>query len=251
MITIENLSFTYPKADRPALQNMSIRFETGLVNVLIGLNGAGKTTLFDIISGLYKPQHGHITNLPHIQDMLYQIQGTFLSALVKGKEYIRLIYNISGKKFINDENYIIEQMNLKSDREKELLKDLWNKKIGQMSVGERRWLYVITLTQLKRSLYIFDEPTSGVDPSSRIKIYKRIEELSQMEGNVIILSTHHLHDLKFITCKINVLHKGSILFEGDYQSFISLYGSENPDIAFDNCINNLNQEVITEAQVYA
>lgn len=238
MIILENISFYYPKQTKPAIHNLFVAFESGIVNVIIGLNGAGKTTLFDIITGLYKVKSGKILNIPDNKEILYQIQGAFISFFVRGKEYIRLIYRVSGLNFINNVDFIIDQMQLSDPREKYLLKDLWEKDIGKMSVGERRWLYVTVLSQLKRKLYIFDEPTSGVDPSSRMKIYKRLEQLTQQAESIVLISTHHLHELRFINCKIFLLHKGTLYFQGSYDEFLRRYQTDNPDIAFEHWINS-------------
>ncbi len=56
----ENLSFTYPSADRPALQDVSLEIGAGEIVALVGPNGSGKTTLAKLLCRLYLPQHGHI-----------------------------------------------------------------------------------------------------------------------------------------------------------------------------------------------
>ncbi|MBT2285398.1 ABC transporter ATP-binding protein [Paenibacillus polymyxa] len=233
MISLNNISFNYPKTKFNVINGVDITFEKNLVNVLIGLNGAGKTTLFDLLIGQYKPSEGQIVNLPKYEDILYHLQGAFISYLVTGKDYVRLIFSISGKTFIDDKEAIMSKIDLKNERELTLFSQLWSKRIGQMSVGERKWLYIVTLTQIKKKLYIFDEPTAGVDPSSRVKIYKRIEKLTEHENSTIIFSTHHLHELKDIKCKIIFLHKGEILFQGDYTQYISSFDTTNPDEIFD------------------
>ncbi|WDM20583.1 ATP-binding cassette domain-containing protein [Paenibacillus polymyxa] len=237
MIILKGISFSYPKTKYNILNNININFEKGLVNVLIGLNGAGKTTLFDILIGQYKPLSGEIYNMPLPEEALYHVQGAYISFLVKGKDYIRLIYSISNKKFSSNPEHLMKDITLIDEREKRLFLDLWDKRIGQMSVGERRWLYITILSQIKKKLYIFDEPTAGVDPSSRIKIYKRLEKLSTSSDATLILATHHLHELKEINCKIILLHKGEVKFQGNFGEFISISGKSNPDEAFDQLIN--------------
>lgn len=67
--------------------------------------------------------------------------------------------------------YFLEPL---TDREKELFIHLWDLKMGKMSLGERKWIFITLLSQIiNRSIYIFDEPTSGVDPSSRRKILQK------------------------------------------------------------------------------
>ncbi|WP_342478700.1 ATP-binding cassette domain-containing protein [Paenibacillus sp. FSL H7-0350] len=238
MILLKNISFSYPKSSINVLENLNVTFEKGIANILIGLNGAGKTTMFDILIGETKPLKGEIINFPILSEVLYHVQGAYISYLVTGKDYIKLVFTISGKKFIKEIDVLIEDMGLVNTREKDLLKGLWNKRIGQMSVGERRWLYITTLCQIKKKVYIFDEPTAGVDPSSRIIIYKRLEELVENNEATLIVSTHHLHELKNMRCKIILLHKGKLLFEGSYSQFIGQHNTINPDEAFDKFITS-------------
>lgn len=156
------------------MNNVSITFEKGALNIILGLNGAGKTTLFDLMTGAYPINNGRILNMPNQTDIIYLTQSGFMSFLLEGKDYIRLVFKVSGFPFIDDIKKMEELMNFENERESELFRELWKKRIGQMSVGERRWLYVTTLSQLDKKVYIFDEPTTGIDPSSRIKIYRRL-----------------------------------------------------------------------------
>lgn len=235
MISMKGINYRYPKSKKNVLNDISMSFDEDKVNVIAGLNGAGKTTLFDLITGVYPKQAGEFHNIPTMDEILYQIQGAFLSLMILGKDYARLVYKISGKKFKKGPPSSF--IDLGDKRENELLEKLWWREIGQMSVGERRWLYVTLLSQLDRKMYLFDEPTSAIDPSSRLKICKRLERLTKEPGKTVIMSSHHLHELEFIACKLFVINKGSITFEGSYQEFLATYETTNPDIAFDHCIN--------------
>lgn len=109
---------------------------------------------------------------------------------------------------------------------------LWNTEYGNISVGERRWLLITSLCEIKRKLYIFDEPTSGVDPDSRIHIFRRLELLSTQEDTYVLLSSHNLHELQYIQYKLYLLHQGKIAFQGSYQEFLDQAGTDHPDLAF-------------------
>lgn len=85
---------------------------------------------------------------------------------------------------------------------------------------------------MKRNLYIFDEPTSGVDPEARVQILKRIEALCLHTNAVVLLSTHTLHEFEKIHCKIHLLHQGKLKFEGSYMKFLESTQHHDPDQAF-------------------
>lgn len=104
-------------------------------------------------------------------------------------------------------------------------------KLGKMSVGEKKWLFVTLLSSIKRSLYLFDEPTSRVDPASRIQIMRRLQRLVD-EGKTCLISTHQLHDLAQLDAHVIFLHGGRVLYEGDFQDWLDESGTSDPDEAF-------------------
>ncbi|MBN8194215.1 AAA family ATPase [Bacillus sp. NTK074B] len=228
---IDSLTHLYKKQSNPVLDHLSINFDPHKLNVIVGLNGAGKTTLLDILTGAL--HSNHYQPFYKEEEIVYQLQGTPLPSILKGKDIIRLILKCDSTAPFDT---IMEKYyaNL-NHREQELIKRLWTINMGDMSVGERRWLIIRSICQLNRKLYIFDEPTAGIDPDARNNIINSIEKLVGKD-KIVIMSTHILHELEFTNCKIHFLHKGKILFEGSYQAFISRYHTKNPDIAFQNFI---------------
>ncbi|MDP4147415.1 MAG: AAA family ATPase [Bacillota bacterium] len=211
------------------LSNLSVEFETKKVNVILGHNGAGKTTLFDLLTGVLIPSEG-IINAPHENEIVYQLQGIPFLNILKGKDIVSLFLKSDVNKEIS--KITMESFHSLDTREKELLERLWNLPVGKMSLGEKRWLIVSLICQMDRKLYIFDEPTSGVDPDSRIKLVKRLEELSKKENTLVLMSTHILHELEYLDCILYLLHNEKIIFQGTYNEFLTLTETKNPDIAF-------------------
>lgn len=122
-----------------------------------------------------------------------------------------------------------------SQLEKELFEHLWDLRIGNMSIGERRWFFINLLIRIDRSLYIFDEPTSGVDPVSRKRIHELIGKLIE-EGKTCIISTHQLQDLMYLDSHLIILNRGKITYKGDFREWLHLNKSNNPDEAFENML---------------
>mgnify|MGYP001770220487 CR=1 FL=1 len=238
---INSLTHYYKGRSSPVLNQLCIEFDPNKLNVIVGLNGSGKTTLLDIISGVIPSAQFHSPFAE--EDVVYQMQGVPLPSIMKGKDIVRLIlkcdtpfsFSKSLKTFIGS----------LTPREKELLNRLWDVRIGDMSVGERRWLIIKSVCQLERKLYIFDEPTAGIDPDTRNYVLSSINRLVK-KGKLVIMSTHILHELEFIDCKIHFLHKGRILYEGDYVSFLRKHNTENPDIAFQMFIQEQGGELNEE-----
>ncbi|MDQ0176603.1 AAA family ATPase [Bacillus chungangensis] len=226
---IRNLTFKYPKGTKYVLDDVSFTLKKEKINAIVGVNGSGKTTLFDCITRVLTPQSGDI-NLPNINEILYLTQTIYFSPVIKGKDFAKFILRLDNRPANKDVQYFLEPL---TDREKELFIHLWDLKLGKMSLGERKWLFITLLSQIiNRSIYIFDEPTSGVDPSSRRKIFTKISALIR-NGKTCIMSTHQLQDLMNLECHLIMLHQGSIVYEGDFQEWLQKYDTSNPDEAFE------------------
>ncbi|WP_084193666.1 ATP-binding cassette domain-containing protein [Salimicrobium flavidum] len=202
---------------------------SGEVNVVLGANGAGKTTLFDMLAGAMKRPEG-FHDMFDQEDICYQLQGFSLPDTLRGKDLFRLFLN-------TDDNSTYESpeqaLHLElTDGEKERVHRLWNKKTGLMSVGERSWIMITSVCLLNRQLYLFDEPTSGLDPEARHQILRKINHLAA-EGRYVIMSTHILHELKYMDTHIFFIHNGKLMFEGSYEEYLQRAGTDDPDIAFE------------------
>ncbi|GAB3806238.1 ATP-binding cassette domain-containing protein [Virgibacillus kimchii] len=229
MYSVENLSFSYKKANYDVLKDISFDLKKDKVNAIVGVNGAGKTTLFDCITGILPAKKG-IINIPPTKEVLYQTQSLFFSPAIKTKDFVNFLRRLDSKPGIKNSDEFGE---IYTGKDFIRIQDLWNVKLGTMSVGERKWVFMVMLSGLERSLYLFDEPMSGVDPSSRLRMTKRIKELIYERGKICVISTHQLHDLSSMDCHIIILHNGMIKYEGDFKDWLKESGTDNPDQAFD------------------
>jgi len=230
---LERVTYQYEKDERKILDDITLNFSKEKINVVLGVNGAGKSTLFDLITGVTKPKEGFIENYPQ-HETCYQLQGFGFPPIFKGKDIVRLILNtdVNGK-YQSYEDLLSSSLD---SRDKEKLERLWTLSIGKMSTGERRWLAISTMCLLERKLYIFDEPTAGLDPEARKVVLSKINSLVNGD-NAIIISTHILHDLEEMDCKIFFLEGGRLKFEGDYKSLLKEYNTDSPNIAFEKVIH--------------
>lgn len=236
---VHQLTYHYPKATRPVLDGVSFTLQPNKLNVLIGQNGAGKTTLFDCMTRTLSVDKESLELVP-TADMLYLTQLMYNHHELTGKDLAYFIGRLSKRPdFKKLESYV---NGLSTAREQELFEHLWKMKLGKMSVGERKWLFVTLLSSVKRSLYLFDEPTSGVDPASRIHIMRRLHRLVQ-DGRTCLISTHQLHDLSQFDAHVIFLHAGRVLYEGDFQDWLRASGTTDPDEAFVAMVEGTTNDV--------
>jgi len=218
MVTVKNLSFSYPGKD-DVLCGISLRVLEGERVALIGPNGAGKTTLFLLLCGILTPAGGVIT--------------------VKGKKVIPDKFNTDiAYLFQSPEDQLFSStvfddvafgplnMNLSKDevieRSKQALADvncpaLSEKPPHHLSGGEKRMVALATLLSMEPAIMLLDEPTSNLDLKNRRNI---ISILNRLEKTIIISS----HDLEFLleTCtRACILDNGHIVEEGKIKQVLS------------------------------
>lgn len=234
-ITLKNIAFKHKNMENFLFKNLDVTFTTEKPNILIGYNGAGKTTLFDLLTGLdnLKLQSGEIQDIPDKRQIIYQTQSANLFGVLTGRDVETFIFGTStGYQAID-----FTQLSL---HHRELYESLQDKKVGVMSLGERRWLLIFLLSHLDKELFLLDEPTSGVDPISRQQIMQDLNKLVKMEDRkkTVIISTHILEDIQNWDCMIHLLNKGKILSFDNYTDFLSGAETTNPNIAFEYYIQN-------------
>lgn len=222
-LELHELSFSYK--DTPVWAKLNDTFLPGKVNYLIGYNGAGKSTMFDLISGIIAPTNGKVTGLPEKREILYQTQNPVIFGSLTGRDLRNFIFGVS-------QDYDEVEIDKLSAHFKDLYIKLLNRKIGNMSVGERRWLLLFFESRLHKKLFLLDEPLAGVDPVSKIQIEKTIGELAQDKEKLVIVTTHELSHMNQDNCYIHLLNNGKIQFFESYQDFVSVSVSGNPEEAF-------------------
>ncbi len=194
MLQLKNISRSFGSIR--AVDGVSLDIKPQAVTILTGADGAGKSTLFKILVGLTKPDSGEI----------------FLDDEPIGSDYSR-INNITGympERFsLYPDLSVDENMNFFADiyrvpakRREELKARLLSKtgmmpfkkrRAGALSGGMKQKLSLSTILLSSPDIIILDEPTTGVDPLSRIEFFEIIEELKQ-SGKTILISTPYLDE---------------------------------------------------------
>lgn len=199
-IEVINLKKTFN--NRVLFNNFNLNIKNNTIHAIIGPNGSGKTTLLRLITGIYQPNEGKI-NINGKYAM--QLENDYLYDEKTGIENIKIF----GKYF----NFNIDE-SLNSYSSQLGLTEHLSKRVSNYSKGMKRKLSLLIVILMKRDIIIMDEPTSGVDPISRIEIRKLIENLKS-NGKTIIITSHDLSEIEKFADDISMIKNGKLLFNKD------------------------------------
>jgi len=199
-----------------ANDNISLKISSGEILGLLGENGAGKTTLMNILYGIYKPEAGEIringhqvsidspkASIEHGIGMVHQhfmlIQNhTVIENIALG--YSRSPTLFPGKKIRQRIVSFSEKFNFNIDPDK---------KIWQLSAGEQQRVEIIKALVNGAGLLILDEPTSVLTPQETRDFFEILEKMRD-DGQMIILISHKLDEIKRLCDRVTVLRKGRV-----------------------------------------
>ncbi len=213
-LSIENVTKIYRSESHPvtALDDVSIIINKGEVFGLLGVNGAGKTTLSSILATLHPPTSGDILfNGVSIYKelMTYRHSLGFCPQTQNLDMFLTVEENLlfAGRYFLMPEQEI-------KHRTKELLEifeltryAFFN--VNSLSGGNKQRLLIARALMHNPKLVILDEPTVGLDPEIRKKLWHIVRELKN-KGITVILTTHYLDEAEFLSDRICVLHHGKV-----------------------------------------
>ncbi len=190
MITVDNLTFTYPRSDSPAVRGLQFHIEPGEIFGFLGPSGAGKTTTQNVLIGLLQGYQGRIDVMgrelrtwqsdyyEHI-GVSFELPNHYLKLTAKENlEYFRSLYR-------NDTEDIVEVLSMVD------LEDAANTRVAEFSKGMKNRLNFARSMIHKPKLWFLDEPTAGLDPINARRI-KEIVKRRQQEGTTTFLTTHDM-----------------------------------------------------------
>jgi ATP-binding cassette subfamily B protein len=229
-LSVEDVSFTYPGAGRPALDGVSMEIRRDEVVALVGENGSGKTTLAKLLCGLYSPGSGTIR---WNGDDLAEIGSTRVrsSVAVLFQEFVRYMLtareNIGmGKVELLDDLPAIKKAAEMAGADsflRELPKgyetSLTAEFEGGVNLSGGQWQRVALARALVREapLLVLDEPTAAVDARAETEIFELIRRLGQ--GRATLLISHRFSTVMSAD-RIYVLRKGRVVEAGSHDQLI-------------------------------
>ena len=213
-IEMKNIKKTFGKVI--ANNNVNLTISKGEIHALLGENGAGKSTLMNMLSGIYKPDGGHIfikgkeAHFKSPKDAINMGIGMIYQHF-KLVEVMTAAENIvlgQSKGFFIDEKAlhkdiveISEKFGLDIDPEK---------KVYDMSVGERQTLEILKVLYRGADILVLDEPTAVLTPQETEKLFKIMLKMRDAGCSVVFI-THKMNEVMEVSDRITVLRKGETI----------------------------------------
>ena len=204
----------------PALQGVSLELQTGQLLGLLGPNGAGKTTLVRAIAGRVRLDGGRVTFndrelLPGqtAEGLGLVPQEIALYPLLTARENLEAFgsfHGLRGPRLRQRVDWALEWTGL-TDRARE--------PVNRFSGGMRRRVNIACGVLHEPSVVLLDEPTVGVDPQSRERIYEMLEQLTA-GGAALLLTTHHLEEAEARCPRLVIIDHGRIVAAGSAESLV-------------------------------
>lgn len=205
-ITIENLTKKYGK--HRGVSNLSLQVEKGDIFGFLGPNGAGKSTTIRSLLGLITFQDGSAEILGMdvksrqkeiLQEVGYMPSEAMFYPSMKVKDIIRFAADMRGLDCEEEASMLCQRLAV--DR---------NKRIDELSLGNRKKVSIVCAMQHKPKLFIFDEPTSGLDPLMQAEFFKLILEYNK-QGATCFLSSHVLSEIKKYCRHAAIIKDGQLI----------------------------------------
>lgn len=207
ILECENLSKNYGSVK--ALDNLTLKIESGKIVGLLGPNGHGKTTLIKTLSGLLSKDKGKVLidgkriGVGTKKIVSYLPERSYLSPEMKIKEVVSFFQEFYEDFDAKKADVMLGELSL--DKES---------KLKSLSKGNREKVQLIMVMSRKAKLYLLDEPMGGVDPAARDYILKTIIS-NYSEDATVIISTHLIQDVEQILDEVVFLKEGKVMLHSD------------------------------------
>lgn len=222
-IELNNLSFTYPDAKEPAIQNLTLNVEKGQFVVLFGASGSGKSTLLRLLKKEIQP-YGQQTGV-------IQING---QALQQSKE-VGFVFQDPENQVVADDVlhelvFGLENSGLPTTEMRRRVAEmvhyfgaeaLLQQKMHELSGGKKQQINLASVLLMQPDILLLDEPTSQLDPVSAREFLDLLVRLNEEFGMTIILAEHRLEEIIALADQLVLMKKGQVVQAGDPRLVLS------------------------------
>jgi ABC-2 type transport system ATP-binding protein len=212
--------FNVARKRRPviAINDVSLRLERGGTIGILGANGSGKSTLIRLVSGLLTLDEGRVEVFGHdlvreemaVKRLINRVSvdAAFFKKLspMENLLFAARLYGIDGKAARRNTVLITERLGIAEKR--------LGRPVEQMSRGMQQKVAIARALLTSPALLLLDEPTTGLDPRSKLDVQTFIEDIRRSHDASIVLTTHDLDEAERLCDDIVVLNDGKVVAHG-------------------------------------
>lgn len=242
VVEIEHLTKSYGK--KRGIIDVGFQVEEGDIFGFLGPNGAGKSTTIRTMLGFLQFESGNIRILGKdikkdkeaiLKEIGYMPSEAMFYPAMKVKDVIKLAANVRKMDCSEEAEKLCQRLQMDVE-----------KRISDLSLGNRKKVSIVCAMQHKPKLFIFDEPTSGLDPLMQTEFFKLIQEYVA-EGATCILSTHVLSEIKRYCKNVAIMKEGKLrcvdavsnITKTNAKRIQVVRNGEQEDFIFDGNLNEL------------
>lgn len=225
MITVKNLSFTYPGAKKPTLRELDFDISDGEIFGFLGPSGAGKSTTQKILYKILPYSSGEIlidgTPLNDLSKNYFNSVGVGFELpnhylKLTGLENLKLFASFYPKDQLISYDQLFEMVDLQ---------DAMNQTVDAYSKGMKMRLNFIRALMHNPSILFFDEPTAGLDPVNAFKIKSHIKDLKK-QGKTIFITTHNMNTADELCDRVSFIVNGALQITDSPDTLKARFGKE-------------------------
>jgi ABC-2 type transport system ATP-binding protein len=203
VLEVKGLSKSF--GERAALREVSLDVGRGELLAVLGPNGAGKTTLLSILAGIAKPDSGRIDRSNGEVGWVPQQAALYRRLTVE--ENLRLFARMER---VDDVEGTIDRM-----LDQTGLEERRHDQVSSLSGGNQQRINIAVGLLGDPSVLLLDEPSSGLDPSQRVRLWEFVAGLAKA-GTTVIYSTHQIEEASHYGDRLVVLADGETIFDGSF-----------------------------------
>jgi ABC-2 type transport system ATP-binding protein len=205
--------FTVDRRKPPvlAIDDVSLRLERGTIHGILGANGSGKSTLIRLISGLLTLDEGRVEVFGHdVEKRLINrvsVDAAFFKKLspMENLLFAARLYGLDAGRARKEATAILARLGIAESR--------LGRPVEQMSRGMQQKVAIARALLTSPTLLLLDEPTTGLDPRSKLDVQTFVEEVNEAHDATIVLTTHDLAEAERLCSRITVLAGGRVVAE--------------------------------------
>ena len=212
-----------------AVKDISFEIKKGEIVGYIGPNGAGKSTTIKMLSGILLPTAGNIevNGLNPFKDRIKYVskigvvfgQRSQLAWDIPAEDTFDLlkdIYKLNAEEYLKTKNELVSLLDIEN---------IIKQPVRSLSLGQRMRCEIAASLLHKPEILFLDEPTIGLDTTSKKIVRDFIKKINKQNQTTIILTTHDMYDIEALAKRIILIGKGKILYDGTLNKLMKTYGS--------------------------